>query len=84
MYTFRWRVRVSSWWRKIKEHRQRKVRAEIDRILGGISESFYTPLQPPPPVLRMRILEYCRQWWEETAPRTPEGVAFATYEYLRR
>jgi hypothetical protein len=75
---------VRSWWWKIQERRLRKVRADIDRILGGISEHFYVPNQPPSPFLRMRILEYFRQWWDATTPRTPEGVAFATYEHLRR
>lgn len=70
---------MTSWWRRVQEHRHRKIRADIDRILGGISETFYIPNQPPPPVLRMKILEYCRQWWEGTTPRSPEEVALSTY-----
>lgn len=79
---------MRSWWWKIRERRLRKARADIDRILGGISEHFYIPNQPPPPVLRMKILDNINQWWERqveaTTPRTPEDVALATYEHMRR
>lgn len=79
------------WWRlpvhiqMYKEYRARKVRREVERIEGGISTVKYIPNTPPPPFVRMRILEYCRRWWDETSPRTPEEVAYAVYQQrLRR
>lgn len=52
---------------------------EIARIEGAFIPDAYTPILAPPPPLRDRILEYWRQWKEETRPRTPEEVALSAY-----
>jgi hypothetical protein len=66
-------------WREQLPHNAR----EIARIEGGLYEDVYVEnyvedMDPTPP-LRERILEYWRQWQEDTKPRTPEGVARASY-----
>lgn len=65
--------------REFREYRARKVRAEIDRIQGAYSPYKYTPITPPPPSWRERILEYWQQFLEETEPKTPELVAHMAY-----
>lgn len=55
---------MSSWWRKLKDERARKVRTEIDRIRGGFSSTLYVPIQQQGLFLEERIIRYLRQRWD--------------------
>jgi len=74
------------WWKvpilieRIRQWKRDRVQADIDRIEGAFIPDAYTPIQAPPPSIRERILEYWRQWNEETKPRRPEDVAQMVYQ----
>jgi hypothetical protein len=64
MYTYRWRVRVSSWWRKLKDERARRARTETDHLRGGFSPRIYVPIQQQGLFLEERIIRYLRKCWD--------------------
>lgn len=70
-----------AWKQRILERRP-KIRAEIERIEGGFRLEKFVPNSPPKVSLRERILIRFQEFWEDTAPRSPELVAQQVYKEI--